>query len=99
MTKTEEYKKCSFEGKRCYSQKEANALVNMARKRHWTDKAKYIPKRAYYCRKCGCYHLTKMAAKHDGHKKKKIVIGRRADERRRIERMEEDIHRYTREYR
>ena len=90
--------KCDFEGKRCYSLKDANTLINMARRRHWDNEAKRIPKRAYFCSKCGYYHLTK-SVKHNGNKKRKTVSFRNTNERRRIERMEADIRRYTREYR
>lgn len=92
-------KRCSFENKKCYTQKEASALINMARKHHYAEKAKHIPKRAYYCNKCGFYHLTKEAVKHDGNKKRNSLSFRNTNERRRIERMEADIRRYTREYR
>lgn len=92
-------KKCDFEGKRCYTLKDANTLVNAARRRHWDNEAKHIPKRAYFCKRCGYYHLTKSLVKHNGNKKRKTVSFRNTNERRRIERMEEDIRRYTREYR
>lgn len=91
-------KKCDFEGKCCYSLKDANTLINAARKRHWDNEAKHIPRRAYFCSKCGYYHLTKMV-KHDGNKKRNTMSFRNTDERRRIEKMEADIRRYTREYR
>ena len=51
---------CESTGKICYSKKEAGKAINGAKKRHYTDghSAKKIPRRKYYCEKCGCYHLT-----------------------------------------
>lgn len=94
-----EYELCSKTGKRCYSKTDAQRAVNLATKRHWKNKMAVVPKRVYLCPFCSSYHLTKEAKKHDGNKKRKALSTRYTDERRRIKRMEEDIYRYTREYR
>lgn len=94
-----EYEKCSVTKKRCYSKVDAQRAVNLATKKHWKNKNPVVPKRVYFCRFCSSYHLTKEAVKHDGNKKRKTLSFRHTDERRRIERMEEDIFRYSREYR
>lgn len=50
-------------GKICYSEREANVVLKLCR--HTTGHAprrksanKVIPKRKYYCKDCGMYHLT-----------------------------------------
>ena len=47
---------CESEGKICYTEREANEAINGAR--HHSNRAKKIPQRKYFCKKCGCYHLT-----------------------------------------
>ena len=94
-----EYDICSKTGKRCYSKEDAQYTVNLARKKHWRNCAANIPKRVYYCKTCGAYHLTKEKAKYDNSKKRNALSVRYSNERRRIKGMEEDIYRYTREYR
>lgn len=54
-----EYEVCEATGKRCYSKTDAQTFVNAARKKHWNNQAKHIPKRAYRCKTCGHWHLTK----------------------------------------
>ena len=44
----------------CLSEAEAHARINGTKKRqHWLH-SKVIPKRAYRCPDCGCYHLTSL---------------------------------------
>lgn len=55
---------CEVTHKICYSQKEANNII--ASVKHWKRcrKPKQIPKRAYRCKYCGCYHLTHFSGEH-----------------------------------
>ena len=47
-------------GRLCLSEAEAHARINGTKKRqHWLH-SKVIPKRAYRCPDCGCYHLTSL---------------------------------------
>jgi len=94
-----EYRICEISGKRCYSKTDAQRAVNQATSRHWKNKAADIPKRVYLCPFCSSYHLTKEAKEHDGNKERNKSKTRYTDERRRAERMEKIIFRYTREYR
>lgn len=93
-----EYELCERTGKRCYSKVDAQRAVNLATKRHWKNKTPDVPKRVYFCPFCSSFHLTKEAKKNDGHKERDKRKTRYSNERRRIERMEEDIFRYRREY-
>ena len=93
-----DYTICEKTGKRCYSKQHAQSTVNAATKKHWKTKAPVVPRRAYFCYECGWWHLTK-GFKFDGNKAKRKMERRYTNERRRAERMEEDIYRYTREYR
>ena len=56
---------CESTGKICYSKKEAGITINRAKKHYHSDDesnaSKKIPKRKYYCEKCGHYHLTSQA--------------------------------------
>lgn len=66
---------CESEKKICYSEKEAGRTLNEAKKHHYSSEsnpAKKIPKRKYFCKKCGFYHLTSQAVSHkkDGHQEK-----------------------------
>ncbi len=47
--------RCKSTGKICYTEREAGNALNGAKK---GGHANEIPKRKYYCSKCGCYHLT-----------------------------------------
>ena len=59
---------CTMTGKRCYSEREANVMLNNAKNGVWIrkngrnikvrSKSKQIPKRKYFCEYCGTYHLT-----------------------------------------
>ncbi|MBP5407145.1 hypothetical protein J6Z19_08385 [bacterium] len=52
---------CESEGKICYTKREAGNAINEAKKHHYSgesNSAKKIPVRKYFCKKCGCYHLT-----------------------------------------
>jgi hypothetical protein len=71
--KTEEgnYVMCIFTGKICYTEREAGLVINgckrhvyvgngrFAKSAHGNSKA--IPRRKYYCKDCGFYHLTHLA--------------------------------------
>ena len=46
------------DGKIRYSQREAGEVLHSITRRQHKNHSKKIPKRAYFCRKCGCYHLT-----------------------------------------
>ena len=48
--------RCESEGKICYTEREAGNTLNGAR--HHGNRAKKIPKRKYFCKECGCFHLT-----------------------------------------
>jgi|GEM_PF-3624019 hypothetical protein len=48
--------RCESEGKICYTEREANEALNSAR--HHGNRAKKTPKRKYFCKKCGYFHLT-----------------------------------------
>lgn len=60
--------RCESTRKICYSKKEAGNAINRAKKHYHSDDesnaSKKIPKRKYYCNKCGCYHLTSQSAYH-----------------------------------
>ena len=66
-----EYVICSAEGKICYTEREAGLVINGCKKhfyvgnRRWVKSAhghsKSIPRRKYFCRECGYYHLTHLA--------------------------------------
>ena len=47
---------CESEGKICYTKREAGNTLNGAR--HHGNRAKKIPQRKYFCKECGCFHLT-----------------------------------------
>lgn len=50
---------CMSTGKVCYSRRDAG--VALARCKH--SKSKRIPRRIYYCKECGWYHLTSLLRK------------------------------------
>jgi hypothetical protein len=47
-------------GKRCLSRREANQGIADAKKANHFKHLKKIPKRTYFCRLCGTYHLTSL---------------------------------------
>ena len=94
-----EYTYCNKTGKRCYTKKDAQYAINLATKKHWRRTMADVPKRIYFCYEWGWWHLTKEATKYDGHKTREKKQTRYSNERRRIKRMEDDIYRYSREYR
>lgn len=47
-------------GKQCLSQIEANAMIHSIKRHQHTAHSKVIPKRAYRCPDCGCWHLTSL---------------------------------------
>lgn len=52
---------CESSGKRCYNERDAGRAINLCRRHRATDHLgrKDIPKRKYFCRDCGTWHLTK----------------------------------------
>ena len=62
---------CGSTGKICYTMREAGLVINGCKKhvyvgnRHWAKSAhgnsKSIPRRKYYCKACGFYHVTHLA--------------------------------------
>lgn len=58
---------CRGSGKVCYSGREAGEIINFGKRHHRSDhlgRAKDYPRRKYYCKDCGYYHLTSMKAKY-----------------------------------
>ena len=49
---------CPVTHKVCYSQKEANGIVNTIKRQKKVKQPKVIPQRSYYCHYCRTYHLT-----------------------------------------
>lgn len=58
---------CSYTGKICYTQREAGMVINDCKKHRFYGKhsvkvgfgnSKSIPRRKYYCKDCGYYHIT-----------------------------------------
>lgn len=64
---------CESTGKICYNAKEAGVALNRAKKHYHSDEessaSKKIPKRKYYCEKCGHYHLTSQSAPYNKREK------------------------------
>lgn len=50
--------------KLCLSKADAHARINGTKKRQHMVHSKVIPKRAYQCPDCGCWHLTSLAGYH-----------------------------------
>ena len=92
------YEWCEVANKRSYTKEDAQYAVNLARKKHWKKTMAEIPKRYYYCSSCNLFHLTKQGATNDRREERERKMARQTNERRRIERMEEVIYRYRREY-
>jgi hypothetical protein len=65
------YVVCGFSGKICYTEREAGLVINGCKRhvyvgnRRWAKSAhgnsKSIPRRKYYCKDCGFYHVTHLA--------------------------------------
>ena len=65
------YVMCVAAGKICYTEREAGLVINGCKKhvymggRHWAKSShgnsKSIPRRKYYCKDCGFYHVTHLA--------------------------------------
>ena len=65
------YVMCIFTGKICYTEREAGNVINGCKKHfyaghgRWAKSAhgnsKAIPRRKYYCKDCGFYHVTHLA--------------------------------------
>lgn len=51
---------CIKTGKVCFSKKDAGDTIRRLseRRRNRTGRKKIVPKRSYYCKFCGTYHLT-----------------------------------------
>ena len=67
------YEICSVTHKRCYTEKNAAECIQIAKKHN----NKYIPKRKYYCKHCGFWHLTSNVdeGSRQKHKPLKIIGG------------------------
>ena len=66
-----EYIRCLKEEKVCYTEREAGIIINEARRHHFNcddKRGKRIPKRKYFCRACGFYHVTHYTFYVDSHK-------------------------------
>jgi hypothetical protein len=55
---------CEVTNKICYSQREASNIIASVKRWRSCKKPKQIPKRSYYCKYCGCYHLTHFSSLH-----------------------------------
>lgn len=67
------YVMCIFTGKICYTEREAGIVINGCKRHiylgqgrcgkssHGTGSSKAIPRRKYYCKECGFYHVTHKA--------------------------------------
>lgn len=64
--------RCVFTNKICYTEREAGHIINGCKKHiyignsHWAKQGGYtnsknIPRRKYYCKDCGFYHVTHLA--------------------------------------
>lgn len=63
--------KCEGTGKVCYTEREAGLVINGCKKHvhagnhHWIkgdhSNSKNIPRRKYYCKECGFFHVTHLA--------------------------------------
>ena len=53
-----ELKKICENGKVCFSEREALKTIKIAMKHHKHHGHDQIPKRAYYCSRCGCFHVS-----------------------------------------
>lgn len=68
--------RCESCGKICYSEREANCIINDAKRginirrngvrMKLRCRSKIIPRRKYYCRACGYWHLTHCKAEYKG---------------------------------
>ncbi len=64
------YLTCAFTGKICYTEREAGIVINGCKKHvylgngrygknsHGNSGTKAIPRRKYFCKDCGYFHLT-----------------------------------------
>ena len=73
--KTDEgtYVMCFLTGKICYTEREAGSVINSCKRHvylgqgrsgkssHGNGSSKAIPRRKYYCKDCGFYHVTHLA--------------------------------------
>ena len=64
------YVMCIFTGKICYTEREAGIVINANKKHHYFDgglikssygNSKNVPRRKYFCKDCGFYHVTHQA--------------------------------------
>lgn len=54
---------CESSGKRCYNGREAGRIINACKRHRNNDhlgRNKDLPRRKYFCKECGSWHLTKM---------------------------------------
>ncbi len=65
------YVMCFFSGKICYTEREAGLVINGCKKHVYSahgklvksahGNSKAIPRRKYFCKECGFYHVTHLA--------------------------------------
>ncbi|MBP5591466.1 hypothetical protein J6Y50_06410 [bacterium] len=66
--------RCEIEGKICYTEREANEALKNAR--HHGIRAKKTPKRKYFCKECGCFHLTSQKSEKESCSKRNYDMKR-----------------------
>lgn len=68
MTEDRQDGVCRATGKVCYSQRSAGTITHQYKgRRHGKDiRQNKRPVRYYYCKECGCYHLTSHKKKRTG---------------------------------
>ena len=70
-TSSGDYVLCVFTGMICYTEREAGLVINTVKKHHYVGNRKWIksfhgnsknvPRRKYFCKDCGFYHVTHLA--------------------------------------
>ena len=65
MQNANEEKRCKVSGKLCFTERAAGAVLNSFKHHHsGRSKKNLIPRRKYFCKSCGFYHLTHITKKH-----------------------------------
>jgi len=49
---------CEVCGKVCFTLREAGNFIAKCKRKKCMKKNNFIPKRSYYCKSCGYYHIT-----------------------------------------
>lgn len=63
---------CTYTKKRCYTKDDASAVLRAAKSR-W-NRSSVIPKRSYFCKECGFWHLTASLSENERHKHQPLKI-------------------------